>query len=122
MIDPAQKLGLDFYPLLRPGERFPINDPHYAPRLTPRPADDVLFFHAILEGMTEIERLGYQRLHELGSPALKSLRTVGGGARNPAWSKMRALAMSVEMIAAKSTEAAVGTAALVISELDNAYV
>ena len=122
MIDPARTLGLDFYPLLRPGERFPINDPHYAPRLTPRPADDSVFFHAILEGMTEIERLGYQRLHELGSPALKSLRTVGGGARNLAWSKMRALAMGVEMIAAKSIEAAVGTAALVISELDNAHV
>ncbi|TCL66325.1 FGGY-family carbohydrate kinase [Rhizobium sp. BK251] len=119
-IDPNRKLGLDFYPLLRPGERFPINDPHYPPRLTPRPTNDSLFFHAILEGMTEIERLGYQRLRELGAPALVSLRTVGGGTRNPVWTIMRARAMGVDTLAAKSVEAAVGTAALVLSRSDNA--
>ncbi|MBB3314121.1 sugar (pentulose or hexulose) kinase [Rhizobium sp. BK196] len=119
-IDPGRKLDLDFYPLLRPGERFPINDPQYPPRLTPRPADDSDFFQAILEGMTEIERLGYQRLRELGAPALASLRTVGGGARNPVWTTMRARAMGVETLAAKSVEAAVGTAALVLSRLDSA--
>lgn len=119
-IDPNRKLGLDFYPLLRPGERFPINDPHYPPRLIPRPADDSLFFHAILEGMTEIERLGYQRLRELGAPALASLRTVGGGTRNPVWTIMRARAMGVDTLTAKSVEAAVGTAVLVLSRSDNA--
>lgn len=119
-IDPGRKLGLDFYPLLRPGERFPINDPQYPPRLTPRPADDSDFFQAILEGMTEIERLGYQRLRELGAPALASLRTVGGGARNQVWTAMRARAMGIETMAARSVEAAVGTAALVLSRLGNA--
>jgi sugar (pentulose or hexulose) kinase len=119
-IDSSRKLGLNFYPLLRPGERFPINDPQYPPRLTPRPSDDSEFFQAILEGMTEIERLGYQRLHELGAPALASLRTVGGGARNPAWTTMRARAMGIGTLAAKSVEAAVGTAALVLSCVDKA--
>jgi len=118
-VDPDRKLGLNFYPLLRPGERFPINDPHYLPRLTPRPTDDSLFFQAILEGMTEIERLGYQRLRELGSPSLTSLRTVGGGSRNPAWTKMRSKAMNLDMLPAKSLEAAVGTAALVVAQLDD---
>ncbi|MBB3660272.1 sugar (pentulose or hexulose) kinase [Rhizobium sp. BK650] len=118
-IDPSRKLGLDFYPLLRPGERFPINDPQYPPRLTPRPDDDSEFLQAILEGMTEIERLGYQRLRELGAPTLTSLRTVGGGARNHVWTSMRARAMGINTVAAKSVEAAVGTAALVLSRLDN---
>lgn len=119
MVDPNRPLGLDFYPLVRPGERFPINDPGYLPRLTPRPADDASFFQAILEGMTEIERLGYQRLRELGAPELKSLRTVGGGARNPAWATMRSNAMRVRTEPARSVEAAVGTAALVLTKLDN---
>lgn len=119
MVDPHRPLGLDFYPLVRPGERFPINDPAYLPRLTPRPADDASFFQAILEGMTEIERLGYQRLRELGSPELRSLRTVGGGARNPAWATMRSNAMRVRTEPARSVEAAVGTAALVLTRLDN---
>jgi len=113
-IDPDRRLELDFYPLLRPGERFPINDPHYLPRLEPRPTDDGVFFQAILEGMTEIERLGYQRLRELGSPVLASLRTVGGGARNPVWSKMRAKAIGLPSLPAKSLEAAAGTASLAL--------
>jgi len=119
MVDPNRPLGLDFYPLVRPGERFPINDPAYLPRLTPRPADDGSFFQAILEGMTEIERLGYQRLRELGSPELRSLRTVGGGAGNPAWATMRSNAMRVRTEPARSVEAAVGTAALVLAKLDS---
>ncbi len=34
-IDPDRSTGLDFYPLARPGERFPINDPAYRPRRSP---------------------------------------------------------------------------------------
>jgi sugar (pentulose or hexulose) kinase len=110
---------LDFYPLLTPGERFPVSDPSFQPRLAPAPADEGKFFQAILEGMTDIERRGYQLLQELGGPALKSLRTVGGGARNSAWSEMRAEAMGVETLPARSVEAAVGAASLVLDNLDN---
>jgi sugar (pentulose or hexulose) kinase len=118
-VDPGRPLGLDFYPLLKPGERFPLSDPNYQPRFAPAPADDGQFFQAILEGMTEIERLGYQRLRELGGPAIKSLRTVGGGARNSAWSAMREKAMGIKTLPARSVEAAVGTASLALDNLDN---
>ena len=40
-IDPATDSGLDYYPLRAPGERFPISDPEYPPRLSPRSDDDV---------------------------------------------------------------------------------
>jgi sugar (pentulose or hexulose) kinase len=113
--DPDRPTGLGYYPLLKPGERFPINDPEYAPRLAPRPRDDAVFFQAMLEGMTEIERLGYERLAALGGPTLRSVRTVGGGARNPAWARMRRRALDVDFPAARSVEAAVGTAALVLA-------
>ena len=36
-IDPDKPSGLDYYPLTKPGERFPVNDPNLMPRLTPRP-------------------------------------------------------------------------------------
>lgn len=42
-IDPSTPSGLEYYPLTKPGERFPINDPQLQPRLEPRPADDALF-------------------------------------------------------------------------------
>ena len=36
-IDPAAPSGLDYYPLAKPGERFPVYDPKMTPRLEPRP-------------------------------------------------------------------------------------
>lgn len=114
-LQPEQPAGLDYYPLSKPGERFPINDPAYPPRLTPRPADDRTYFQAVLEGMTSVERLGYDRLAELGGPALRSVRTVGGGAANPGWTRMREKALGVSMPSARSTEAAVGAATLALA-------
>lgn len=107
--------GLSYYPLAKPGERFPISDPAYPPRLEPRPDDDLTFFQAILEGITAIETLGYDRLAELGGPSLASIRTVGGGAANPAWMQMRERALGVPFVPARSAEAAVGTASLVLA-------
>jgi D-ribulokinase len=88
-IDPATETGLDYYPLLIRGERFPIADPDLLPRLSPRPKSDTQFLAGLFEGIASIERIAYQRLAELGGPPLTSLRSVGGGARNPVWSTMR---------------------------------
>jgi sugar (pentulose or hexulose) kinase len=112
---PEHPTGLGYYPLLKPGERFPVNDPNYAPRLEPRPADDAVFFQGVLEGMTEIERLGFERLRSLGAPTLQTVRTVGGGSRNPVWTQMRKDALGVNLITPRSVEAAVGTASLVLA-------
>ncbi|NUS66760.1 MAG: FGGY-family carbohydrate kinase, partial [Ensifer adhaerens] len=70
-IDPAVDTGLDYYPLVKPGERFPIADPDFAPRMSPRPADDATFLKAIFEGTAGVESLAYQRLTALGGPGLR---------------------------------------------------
>jgi sugar (pentulose or hexulose) kinase len=113
-IDPATETGLDYYPLAAPGERFPIADPALPPRLTPRPADDAVYLKAMLEGMAAIEALGYGRLAELGAPALTSVRSVGGGAANPAWTAIRQRRLGVDFLPARSDEAAAGTARLAL--------
>ena len=113
-LDPRQPTGLDYYPLLKPGERFPVNDPAYQPRLEPRPADDATFLQALLEGIAAVEALGYRRLAELGGPRLENVRTVGGGARNAAWTAIRARMLGVPMLPAASEEAAAGTARLAL--------
>lgn len=115
LLRPDEPTGLSYYPLLTPGERFPINDPAHASLLEPRPADDLVFFQAILEGMTAIETSGYDRLADLGGPAVRSVRTVGGGAVNPAWTRMRQKALGIPFLASRSAEAAVGTASLVLA-------
>lgn len=116
-IDPDVSTGYDFYPLAKPGERFPIADPELPPRLAPRPEQDQTFLQAMLEGMARIELTGYRRLEELGAPELRSLRTVGGGAGNAAWRALREAALGLEERPALSEDAAVGAARLARSWL-----
>jgi sugar (pentulose or hexulose) kinase len=113
-IDPARESGLDYYPLPSAGERFPIADPHWAPRETPRPADDARFLHGLLEGIARIEALGYRRLADLGGPALAAVRTVGTGACNAAWTGIRRRMLGVDLVPALSEEAAVGAGVLAL--------
>jgi sugar (pentulose or hexulose) kinase len=114
-IDPAVDTGLDYYPLVKPGERFPIADPDFAPRMSPRPADDATFLKAIFEGIAGVESLAYQRLTALGGPGLRSLRSVGGGAKNAAWGAIRARKLGVPFLPVLSEEAAAGTARLALA-------
>lgn len=116
-IDPAVSTGLDFYPLLEPGERFPVFDPTFPPRLEPRPASDADFLKAMFEGMAAIERQGFVRLAELGADPLRSVRSVGGGAANAQWSAIRQRELQVPLLSARSTEAAAGAARLALGGL-----
>ena len=116
-IDPDCDSGLDYYPLPRPGERFPINDPEQAPRLDPRPADRALFLHGLLEGIAQVEELGYRRLAELGAPQVSALYTVGGGAQNTVWTQMRARLIGVPTKIPLSTQASEGAARLALAHL-----
>lgn len=113
-LHPDEPTSLHFYPLSRPGERFPINDPALEPCLAPRPDDEGRFFQAVLEGIAEIEALAYRRLTELGAPALASVRSVGGGAANQAWARIRQSLLGVPFEPALSQEACVGAARLLL--------
>ncbi|MBM7069398.1 FGGY-family carbohydrate kinase [Actibacterium sp. 188UL27-1] len=116
-IDPDRDSGLDYYPLPKAGERFPINDPDLAPRLDPRPTDRVAFLHGLLDGVARIETLGYQRLRELGAPAMTGLYTVGGGAKNAVWTRMRARLTGATVKHSLSTQASEGAARLALPHL-----
>ncbi|MCS6960055.1 MAG: FGGY-family carbohydrate kinase [Pseudanabaenaceae cyanobacterium SKYGB_i_bin29] len=111
-IDPDQPTSFNYYPLLQPGERFPIPDPDLAPCLTPRPDRAELFLQGILEGIARIECLGYARLRELGAEAIQVLYTVGGGAKNATWTAIRQNYLVVTFLAPRHPEAAYGAALL----------
>ena len=113
-IDPDRPSGLDYYPLLRPGERFPVNDPALSPRLTPRPADDALFLQGLFEGIAAIEASAYRLLQSLGGPPLGAIRSVGGGAANPVFTRLRSARLGVPAAPVASEEAAAGTARLAL--------
>jgi D-ribulokinase len=111
-IDPNVPSNLDYYPLMTPGDRFPINDPNLAPRLTPRPERPVDFLHGLLTGIASIEARGYQLLSQLGATPLVAVYTAGGGAQNPTWTQIRQRYLPVPVSISKHQEAAYGTALL----------
>src|SRR5262249_57700670 len=88
-VRPDRPTGLRYYPLAAKGERFPIRDPEMPAEISGRPAEDAVFFQALLEGIAGIEALAYRRLAELGAPSPRRVLTVGGGARNDAWTRIR---------------------------------
>ena len=88
-IKPEWPTGLDYYPLLTPGERFPIADPAYQPRLDPKPANPIDFLHGLLEGLASIEAQGYRLLATLGASPLKRIWSSGQTGTNPALRALR---------------------------------
>ncbi|MCP2728425.1 FGGY-family carbohydrate kinase [Limnofasciculus baicalensis] len=117
-LNPKKESLLDYYPLLKPGERFPINDPNLTPRLEPKPARSVEFLHGLLESIARIEGRGYQLLQELGATRLTHIYTAGGGAKNMTWTAIRARQLQVPILPSAHTAAAYGTALLSKSQLD----
>lgn len=117
-IDPHIPSALDYYPLPKIGDRFPINDPHLIPRLEPRPQDPAEFLHGLLESMARIEARGYSLLQELGASPLRQIYTAGGGAKNQTWTKIRDRYLKTPMQKPLETEAAYGSALLAKSNFE----
>jgi sugar (pentulose or hexulose) kinase len=108
---PEMPTGLEWHPLPGRGERFPIADLEltFEPA---RPDDDATFLQGLLEGIAMIEARAYALLAKLGGPPLRSVRTVGGGASNPAWRRIREGRLGVPLLEPTSLEAAYGSALL----------
>ncbi|MEM1394267.1 MAG: FGGY-family carbohydrate kinase [Cyanobacteria bacterium P01_H01_bin.150] len=118
-IDVTKSSQLDYYPLLKPGERFPINDPNLSPQLKPRPDNSVDFLHGLLESMARIETRGYELLQDFGADKLTRVYTAGGGAKNSIWSEIRKRYLGVSVVSSNNTEAAYGSALLAMRGLKN---
>ena len=118
-IDINNKSELDYYPLLEPGERFPINDPNLPPQLEPRPDNSVEFLHGLLESMARIEARGYKLLQEFGADNLTRVYTAGGGAKNTVLGEIRKQYLQVPVVSSRNTEAAYGSALLAMHGLKN---
>jgi sugar (pentulose or hexulose) kinase len=116
-INPDTNSGLIFRPLPRPGERFPVDDPSLMPILEPRPVSDALFLQGLLEGLADIEAQGWHTLTALGAKPPKRLISIGGGARNPQWRRIRERRLGVPVITSQQQPAA-GVARLALASLN----
>ena len=113
-INTSKNTSLNLLPLNSKGERFPINNPNLEPILGPRPVSDSLYLQALFEGLATIELKGWQRLQELTGSFPKKIITVGGGAKNPQWRKIREKIINIPILSSKKTTS-FGTALLAIS-------
>lgn len=118
-IDPMTDSPLEYYPLTKPGERFPVADANKEPVLEPRPDDRKEFLHGILQSIGDVEREGFQVLQELGAPPPTIVWTCGGGSNNDMWNKLRERRLStkfdrkdINVKRAECTEASFGAALL----------
>ncbi len=111
-IDPTIRSTLKLRPLLGQGERFPEDDPLLEPILDPRPVSDASYLQALLEGITTIEQAGWQRLRDLGAPPIRRILTLGGGARNPQWRRIRHRILGLPIVNKPGLSAAQGMARL----------
>ena len=115
-INPETDSGLTYRPLPSRGERFPVDDPSLEPLLEPRPVSDALFLHGLLDGLADIEARGWARLTELGAEPPKRVITLGGGARNPQWRRIRERRIGCPVVSCDQPPAA-GAARLALGAL-----
>jgi sugar (pentulose or hexulose) kinase len=120
MLQPERDTGLDYYPLPRVGERFPFADPRRESCVSPRPSDDAQFLQGLLEGIAAIERRAYDCIREWGGGCAQRVFSVGGGARNPAWSRIRQRRLGVPLTQPRHEEAACGAAVFARRALERA--
>lgn len=120
-----------YYPLTKKGERFPIADGTKEPILEPKPKSRQEYLKAILQGISKVERMGYDTLGNLGAspPFPKVIMTTGGGSQNEKWLQMRQGLFQqnipptpveesgvVKVLKAENTEASFGAAILAASQ------
>jgi sugar (pentulose or hexulose) kinase len=100
------------YPLLGRGERFPFVSPEAEGFTLGTPADDVERYRAILEGVAFVERLGYERLTELGAEPAGSVAATGRGSSSPQWNTIRATVLGARVVAKPGASTALGACIL----------
>ena len=113
-IDLSTKSELSYYPLIEPGERFPIYDPELKPNLSPRPKDNAKFLYGILEGISVIEKRCFSLLESLGSSKLNKVYTSGGGAESEVWRFIREQNLCVPVTNSPNKSASIGSANLAL--------
>ena len=113
-INTSKKTSLNLLPLNSRGERFPVNNPLLKPILNPRPVSDSLYLHALFEGLARIELKGWEKINELTGSFPKRIITIGGGARNPHWRRIREKIIKIPIVSCKKTTS-FGTALLAMN-------
>jgi len=100
------------YPQPGRGERFPFASEEAEEVWTGTPAGEVDAYRAVLEGVAFVERLGYERLRDMGAAIAPPLRSAGGGNRSRTWTAIRATVLEMPIVSPPSADSAFGACVL----------
>jgi sugar (pentulose or hexulose) kinase len=124
-IDPMTTSPLEYYPLVKMGERFPVVDSTKEPILDPVPDSRVEYLHGLLQSIAMVEMKGFESLKQLGAPLPKIVWSCGGGSKNEVWSRIRQRILAenlgisdIKVLKADNTEASFGAALLAAATID----
>jgi len=104
--------GRNVYPLVKTGERFPFACPTAKGFGLAEIEEDALRFAAGMEAVAFLERLGIQRLADLGLTVGPVVFATGGAVAGESWSKIRATVNRRSYRLPQQPECAVGAAIL----------
>ena len=109
------------YPLSVAGERFPVADRNLPSLTDGEPRSRLDAYRALLEGVAFVERLGLERLQQLGVSPRRHV-IAGGATASQVWNRIRAtvLAPLVPVSVARSASSSLGAAILAAYALTDA--
>ena len=99
-------------------ERLRLLIPKLKPVLTPRPTSDALYLHALFEGLAQIEYRGWQKLKSIGVPMPNQIISIGNGAKNIQWQKIRERVIGIP-IKKSNKPPALGAAMIALKSIQN---
>ncbi|MDX2272865.1 MAG: FGGY-family carbohydrate kinase [Cyanobacteriota bacterium] len=104
--------GEIIYPLWQPGERFPVTSPNFFGFSSLGDPRSSRGYAALLEGVGFVEKLGIERLQQLGLIPQSPILATGGGCRSPLWLRIRASILNRPLQVPQYPQPAVGAAIL----------
>ncbi|MBN2322238.1 MAG: hypothetical protein JXQ30_00770 [Spirochaetes bacterium] len=101
--------GALIYPLVRKGEKLPFFNNDATGFAQMRRFDPDSLFKGILEGLSYVERMIYEKIERLGYPVSDTVFSMGGGTNSGEWMRIRASVMKKTVKSAAVTETAFGS-------------
>jgi xylulokinase len=132
LTDHALHITDAYYPLSSIGERFPISDDSFRPKMPQKPKHSLIinatssndlavlkahqrYFLNIIKGLVYVEDLAYKRLTQVSGQPINHLYSVGGGEKNSVWQRCRTVQFATQFTLkpAYSLDAAYGVTKLI---------
>ncbi len=101
--------GALIYPLVRKGEKLPFFNNDATGFIEMPFCDPDHLFKGILEGLSFVERMIYEKIERLGYPVSDTVFSIGGGTNSGEWMRIRASVMKKTVKSASVTETAFGS-------------